>query len=216
MCKEHEDERINIYCVTCEVPTCSMCKVFGSHKDCEVAPLQTVFQGQKVPYGGGDDGGTGGPRGTRLVLRRCAELGTPQIALGPAHRVLIAPRVTSPRRQPIFRAAVAWGGRGGSRAGAGQCPAHPHIGMGDVPVPVPAGSSCFCPSAPAQTELNNCISMLVAGNDRIQTIISQLEDSCRCTEVRKGRKGALRNPGVKPQPGIIWDGQEGAGAHGSS
>ncbi|KAF1450961.1 TRI63 ligase, partial [Pygoscelis papua] len=79
MCKEHEDERINIYCVTCEVPTCSMCKVFGAHKDCEVAPLQTVFQGQK-------------------------------------------------------------------------------------------------------TELNNCISMLVAGNDRIQTIISQLEDSCRSTE----------------------------------
>ncbi|NXE93205.1 TRI63 ligase, partial [Menura novaehollandiae] len=79
MCKEHEDERINIYCVTCEVPTCSMCKVFGAHKDCEVAPLETVFQGQK-------------------------------------------------------------------------------------------------------TELNNCISMLVAGNDRIQTIISQLEDSCQSTE----------------------------------
>ncbi|NXU03725.1 TRI63 ligase, partial [Buphagus erythrorhynchus] len=79
MCKEHEDERINIYCVTCEVPTCSMCKVFGAHKDCEVAPLQTVFQGQK-------------------------------------------------------------------------------------------------------TELNNCISMLVAGNDRIQTIITQLEDSCQSTE----------------------------------
>ncbi|NWW33090.1 TRI63 ligase, partial [Panurus biarmicus] len=79
MCEEHEDERINIYCVTCEVPTCSMCKVFGAHKDCEVAPLQTVFQGQK-------------------------------------------------------------------------------------------------------TELNNCISMLVAGNDRIQTIISQLEDSCQSTE----------------------------------
>ncbi|NXD71399.1 TRI63 ligase, partial [Eolophus roseicapillus] len=79
MCKEHEDERINIYCITCEVPTCSMCKVFGAHKDCEVAPLQTIFQGQK-------------------------------------------------------------------------------------------------------TELNNCISMLVAGNDRIQTIISQLEDSCQSTE----------------------------------
>ncbi|POI23125.1 hypothetical protein CIB84_013129, partial [Bambusicola thoracicus] len=75
----HEDERINIYCVTCEVPTCSMCKVFGAHKDCEVAPLQSIFQGQK-------------------------------------------------------------------------------------------------------SELNNCISMLVAGNDRIQTIISQLEDSCRSTE----------------------------------
>ncbi|NXS63660.1 TRI63 ligase, partial [Brachypteracias leptosomus] len=79
MCKEHEDERINIYCVTCEVPTCSMCKVFGAHKDCEVAPLQNIFQGQK-------------------------------------------------------------------------------------------------------TELNNCISMLVAGNDRVQTIISQLEDLCRTTE----------------------------------
>ncbi|XP_068773385.1 E3 ubiquitin-protein ligase TRIM63 isoform X2 [Struthio camelus] len=79
MCKEHEDERINIYCLTCEVPTCSMCKVFGAHKDCEVAPLQSIFQGQK-------------------------------------------------------------------------------------------------------SELNNCISMLVAGNDRIQTIISQLEDSCRSTQ----------------------------------
>lgn len=30
--------------------------------------------------------------------------------------------------------------------------------------------------------------MLVAGNDRIQTIISQLEDSCQSTEVRKGGK----------------------------
>lgn len=80
------------------------------------------------------------------------------------------------------------------------CP-HPHW-----------GSSCFCPSIPAQTELNNCISMLVAGNDRIQTIISQLEDLCQSTEVRKGRKGALRNLGVKPQP--IWVGWEGTRAHG--
>ncbi|XP_007491404.2 E3 ubiquitin-protein ligase TRIM63 isoform X1 [Monodelphis domestica] len=79
MCKEHEDEKINIYCLTCEVPTCSMCKVFGAHKACEVAPLQNVFQGQK-------------------------------------------------------------------------------------------------------TELSNCISMLVAGNDRVQTIITQLEDSCRVTK----------------------------------
>ncbi|OWK12962.1 hypothetical protein Celaphus_00014810 [Cervus elaphus hippelaphus] len=80
MCKEHEDEKINIYCLTCEVPTCSMCKVFGAHKACEVAPLQSVFQGQK-------------------------------------------------------------------------------------------------------TELSNCISMLVAGNDRVQTIITQLEDSCRVTKI---------------------------------
>ncbi|KAM8857967.1 E3 ubiquitin-protein ligase TRIM63 [Synchiropus picturatus] len=47
MCQEHEDERINIYCTTCQVPTCSMCKVFGQHKDCEVAPLATIYQTQK-------------------------------------------------------------------------------------------------------------------------------------------------------------------------
>ncbi|XP_066576612.1 E3 ubiquitin-protein ligase TRIM63 isoform X2 [Amia ocellicauda] len=47
MCEEHEDEKINIYCVTCETPTCSMCKVFGAHKDCEVAPLTNVYQRQK-------------------------------------------------------------------------------------------------------------------------------------------------------------------------
>ncbi|KAG7265596.1 hypothetical protein CRUP_031268 [Coryphaenoides rupestris] len=47
LCQEHEDERINIYCVTCQVPTCSMCKVFGQHKDCEVSPLSSVYQAQK-------------------------------------------------------------------------------------------------------------------------------------------------------------------------
>ncbi|KAG2458408.1 TRI55 protein, partial [Polypterus senegalus] len=47
MCEEHEDEKINIYCTTCEMPTCSLCKVFGAHKDCQVAPLDTVFQRQK-------------------------------------------------------------------------------------------------------------------------------------------------------------------------
>ncbi|XP_071335620.1 E3 ubiquitin-protein ligase TRIM63a [Trachinotus anak] len=46
-CKEHEDERINIYCVTCQTPTCSMCKVFGQHKDCEVSPLHAIYQSQK-------------------------------------------------------------------------------------------------------------------------------------------------------------------------
>ncbi|XP_056148804.1 E3 ubiquitin-protein ligase TRIM63-like [Lampris incognitus] len=48
MCEEHEEEKINIYCETCGVPTCSLCKVFGAHKDCEVAPLDTVFQKQKA------------------------------------------------------------------------------------------------------------------------------------------------------------------------
>uniref|UniRef100_A0A7M4EF01 RING-type E3 ubiquitin transferase n=1 Tax=Crocodylus porosus TaxID=8502 RepID=A0A7M4EF01_CROPO len=42
-CEEHEEERINIYCVTCRVPTCSLCKVFGEHKDCEVAPLSDIY-----------------------------------------------------------------------------------------------------------------------------------------------------------------------------
>ncbi|KAI4888901.1 hypothetical protein NFI96_010290 [Prochilodus magdalenae] len=48
MCQEHEDERINIYCVTCQVPTCSMCKVFGQHKDCEVSTLKSVYEVQKA------------------------------------------------------------------------------------------------------------------------------------------------------------------------
>ncbi|XP_030016277.1 E3 ubiquitin-protein ligase TRIM63-like isoform X2 [Sphaeramia orbicularis] len=48
MCDHHEDEKINIYCVSHSVPTCSLCKVFGVHKDCEVAPLDNVFQKQKT------------------------------------------------------------------------------------------------------------------------------------------------------------------------
>lgn len=48
MCEQHQDERINIYCVSCSAPTCSLCKVFGAHKDCEVAPLQSVFSSQKA------------------------------------------------------------------------------------------------------------------------------------------------------------------------
>ncbi|XP_077408574.1 tripartite motif-containing protein 54 isoform X5 [Vanacampus margaritifer] len=43
MCEEHEDEKINIYCLSCQTPTCSMCKVFGCHKECDVAPLSSVF-----------------------------------------------------------------------------------------------------------------------------------------------------------------------------
>ncbi|XP_017308124.1 tripartite motif-containing protein 55b isoform X3 [Ictalurus punctatus] len=48
VCEVHEDEKINIYCLTCSIPTCSMCKVFGSHQDCEVAPLTSVYQVQKT------------------------------------------------------------------------------------------------------------------------------------------------------------------------
>uniref|UniRef100_A0A3Q2Q8T8 RING-type E3 ubiquitin transferase n=1 Tax=Fundulus heteroclitus TaxID=8078 RepID=A0A3Q2Q8T8_FUNHE len=48
MCEEHQDEKINIYCITCSAPTCSLCKVFGAHKECQVAPLSEVFSRQKV------------------------------------------------------------------------------------------------------------------------------------------------------------------------
>ncbi|CDQ79630.1 unnamed protein product [Oncorhynchus mykiss] len=48
MCQEHKEEKINIYCVTHSVPTCSMCKVFGAHQDCEVAPLKSMYQTQKT------------------------------------------------------------------------------------------------------------------------------------------------------------------------
>ncbi|KAK5920214.1 hypothetical protein CgunFtcFv8_024049 [Champsocephalus gunnari] len=47
-CETHEEEKINIYCVSCRVPTCSLCKVFGPHRDCMVAPLEAVCTQQKA------------------------------------------------------------------------------------------------------------------------------------------------------------------------
>ncbi|KAF7655996.1 hypothetical protein LDENG_00047420 [Lucifuga dentata] len=47
-CADHEDEKVNIYCVTCQVPTCSLCKVFGAHQSCQVAPLTDIYQEQKA------------------------------------------------------------------------------------------------------------------------------------------------------------------------
>ncbi|XP_076858208.1 tripartite motif-containing protein 54 [Brachyhypopomus gauderio] len=47
LCEVHEDERVNIYCVSHQVPTCSLCKIFGQHKDCEVSPLGSVYEAQK-------------------------------------------------------------------------------------------------------------------------------------------------------------------------
>ncbi|KAI5092943.1 tripartite motif-containing protein 55 [Silurus meridionalis] len=48
MCEVHEEEKINIYCLSCSAPTCSLCKVFGAHQNCEVAPLNTVYESQKA------------------------------------------------------------------------------------------------------------------------------------------------------------------------
>ncbi|KAM9337249.1 tripartite motif-containing protein 55-like [Symphorus nematophorus] len=53
MCDVHEDEKINIYCVTHGVPTCSMCKVFGAHKDCEVAPITSIYETKKTELSDG-------------------------------------------------------------------------------------------------------------------------------------------------------------------
>uniref|UniRef100_A0A8C2KQT2 RING-type E3 ubiquitin transferase n=1 Tax=Cyprinus carpio TaxID=7962 RepID=A0A8C2KQT2_CYPCA len=47
-CTEHEDEKLNIYCLTCQVTSCSLCKVFGAHKNCQVVPLPDVYQQQKA------------------------------------------------------------------------------------------------------------------------------------------------------------------------
>ncbi|XP_072097134.1 uncharacterized protein [Mobula birostris] len=52
-CEEHDEEKINIYCISCETPTCSLCKVFGAHKACEVAPLLTIYKQQKCKLGDG-------------------------------------------------------------------------------------------------------------------------------------------------------------------
>ncbi|XP_064420659.1 tripartite motif-containing protein 55 isoform X2 [Latimeria chalumnae] len=52
-CEEHEEEKINIYCVSCEVPTCSLCKVFGEHKDCTVAPLIDIYNQHKSELNNG-------------------------------------------------------------------------------------------------------------------------------------------------------------------
>ncbi|KAK5863963.1 hypothetical protein PBY51_000944 [Eleginops maclovinus] len=46
-CSDHEGEKVNIFCLTCQVPTCSLCKVFGAHQACQVAPLTDVCQQKK-------------------------------------------------------------------------------------------------------------------------------------------------------------------------
>ncbi|KAG7524872.1 tripartite motif-containing protein 55 isoform X1 [Solea senegalensis] len=53
MCEVHEEEKINIYCVTHGMPTCSMCKVFGAHKDCEVSPISSIYQTKKTELSDG-------------------------------------------------------------------------------------------------------------------------------------------------------------------
>lgn len=75
MCEEHEEEKINIYCLSCEAPTCSLCKVFGAHKDCEVAPLPTIYKRQKVSSSRGSRRGGAGDSGRGLQLQPLTPLG---------------------------------------------------------------------------------------------------------------------------------------------
>ncbi|KAJ3584471.1 hypothetical protein NHX12_014966 [Muraenolepis orangiensis] len=43
-CAEHEDERVNMYCVTDEALICSLCKLVGRHRDHQVAALSDRYE----------------------------------------------------------------------------------------------------------------------------------------------------------------------------
>ncbi|KAI1898999.1 hypothetical protein AGOR_G00078160 [Albula goreensis] len=44
MCLEHEDEKVNMYCVTDEQLICSLCKLVGRHRDHQVASLADRYE----------------------------------------------------------------------------------------------------------------------------------------------------------------------------
>lgn len=66
MCLEHEDEKVNMYCVTDDQLICALCKLVGRHRDHQVAalserydklkvsatyhPLSSMWLGRKVPF----------------------------------------------------------------------------------------------------------------------------------------------------------------------
>ena len=41
---DHRTQNLNIYCRTCQVLTCTLCKCFGVHKKCHVIPLRLFFK----------------------------------------------------------------------------------------------------------------------------------------------------------------------------
>ncbi|KAK3513707.1 hypothetical protein QTP70_028902 [Hemibagrus guttatus] len=131
MCEVHEEEKINIYCVSCSVPTCSLCKVFGAHQNCEVAPLSTVYESQK------GDG--------------------------------------------LSSAYV------GSRDAAGQDTVDFNRHRDDGRCLEARRNNGAAQENVEDTELSEGVAMLLGNNDRIQAIISLLEESCRSVE-ENGRK----------------------------
>lgn len=48
MCLEHEDEKVNMYCVTDEQLICALCKLVGRHRDHQVAALGDRYDKLKV------------------------------------------------------------------------------------------------------------------------------------------------------------------------
>ncbi|KAL0620805.1 Tripartite motif-containing protein 54 [Plecturocebus cupreus] len=132
MCEEHEEEKINIYCLSCEVPTCSLCKVFGAHKDCEVAPLPTIYKRQK--------------RQEFTLLPRLEGSGTNMTYCSLDLPDSSDPYILAPQNANI------------------------------------TGS-----------ELSDGIAMLVAGNDRVQAVITQMEEVCQTIEDNSRRQKQLLN-----------------------
>ncbi|XP_016524082.1 E3 ubiquitin-protein ligase Midline-1-like isoform X1 [Poecilia formosa] len=51
MCLEHEDEKVNMYCVTDEQLICALCKLVGRHRDHQVAALSDRYDKLKVRNG---------------------------------------------------------------------------------------------------------------------------------------------------------------------
>ncbi|MBN3274095.1 TRI18 ligase, partial [Polyodon spathula] len=51
MCLEHEDEKVNMYCVTDEQLICSLCKLVGRHRDHQVAALSERYEKLKSTVG---------------------------------------------------------------------------------------------------------------------------------------------------------------------
>nr|XP_061802753.1 tripartite motif-containing protein 54-like [Nerophis lumbriciformis] len=47
ICSQHSDEKVNIYCVSCQLAICSLCKVFGEHESCQVQSLEDAMQHKK-------------------------------------------------------------------------------------------------------------------------------------------------------------------------
>ncbi|XP_014869465.1 PREDICTED: E3 ubiquitin-protein ligase Midline-1-like [Poecilia mexicana] len=51
MCLEHEDEKVNMYCVTDEQLICALCKLVGRHRDHQVAALSDRYDKLKKSPG---------------------------------------------------------------------------------------------------------------------------------------------------------------------